>query len=113
MRPVLSSHQTRSTLGHNSLSLSEGDRKSSAFVLEGFERYECGPESEEDYRYRMLVNLLATVVLIVLIVTGSWNPGNAREHHAARPRLLPTWSEELSSELHALIHAGGRVSRTI
>ena len=43
-----------------------------ASPVEGLERYKCGPESEEDYRYRMLVNLLATVVLSVLIVTGSW-----------------------------------------
>jgi hypothetical protein len=94
MRPLLSSHHTRSTLGHNSLSLSNGDRKvirlyahggslrreprratwdtTGDSPVEGLERYECGPESEEDYRYRMLINVLAVVVLIVLVVTGSW-----------------------------------------
>jgi hypothetical protein len=92
--PMRPSHQTRSTLGHNSLPPSKGDRKVIRFCphggafrresrpvrwdttgdspVESLERYECGFESEEDYRYRMLVNLLAMVVVIVLIVTGSW-----------------------------------------
>jgi hypothetical protein len=91
---MLSSRQTPSTLGHNSFSLSEGDRKVIRFCprggaprreprsatwgttgdspVEGLERYECERESEDDYRHHMLVNLLATIVLIVLIVSGSW-----------------------------------------
>jgi hypothetical protein len=95
---MLSSHQTRSTLprstlGHDSLPLGESDRKVIRFPhrgvlrreptpaiwdtgvdspVEGLERYERGPESEEEYRCRMMGNLLAAIVVILLIVTGSW-----------------------------------------
>jgi hypothetical protein len=34
--------------------------------------YESTPESDDDYRYRMRVNLLAAIVVITLIATGSW-----------------------------------------
>jgi hypothetical protein len=34
--------------------------------------YESAPESDDDYRYRMRVNLLAGIVVIILIVAGSW-----------------------------------------
>jgi hypothetical protein len=34
--------------------------------------YESAPESDDDYRYRMRVNLLAAIVVITLIATGSW-----------------------------------------
>jgi hypothetical protein len=33
---------------------------------------ECAPENDNDYRHRMLVNILATGVLIVLMTTGYW-----------------------------------------
>jgi hypothetical protein len=39
---------------------------------EDLRKYEYPPESDDDYRHRMLVNFLATIVLIVLMVTGSW-----------------------------------------
>jgi hypothetical protein len=38
--------------------------------IEKLRKYE--PESDADYRHRMLVNFFATVVIIVLMVTGSW-----------------------------------------
>jgi hypothetical protein len=96
MRPMLSSHQilTRSTIGHNSLSPTEGDRSVIRLCprggglrpdlrlvrsdtmgdppVAGMERYECGSENEEDYRHRMLINLLAAVFLLALIITGTW-----------------------------------------
>jgi hypothetical protein len=34
--------------------------------------YESAPESDDDYRFRMRINLLAAVVVITLIATGSW-----------------------------------------
>jgi hypothetical protein len=34
--------------------------------------YESAPECDNDYRYRMRVNLLAAIAVITLIVTGSW-----------------------------------------
>ena len=34
--------------------------------------YESAPESEDDYRYRMRVNFFAALVVITLIVAGSW-----------------------------------------
>ena len=39
--------------------------------VEELRKYGYEPESNADYRHRMLVNFLATVVIIVL-VTGSW-----------------------------------------
>jgi hypothetical protein len=38
----------------------------------GLEKYEHGPQGNDDYRGRMFANLLAAVVLVALIVTGSW-----------------------------------------
>ena len=35
-------------------------------------RYEYGLKSDDDYRHRMMVNLLAAIVVIVLMVTGGW-----------------------------------------
>jgi hypothetical protein len=40
--------------------------------VKGLQAYESAPESDDDYRYRMRVNLLAAIVVITLIVTGSW-----------------------------------------
>jgi hypothetical protein len=34
--------------------------------------YESAPESDDDYRFRMRINLLAAVAVITLIATGSW-----------------------------------------
>jgi hypothetical protein len=34
--------------------------------------YESAPESGDDYRYRMRVNFFAALVVITLIVAGSW-----------------------------------------
>jgi hypothetical protein len=96
MIPTLSSHQisTWFTTEHNSLSLTEGDRRvihlcprgralrpdqglvswyaMGGSPVAGTERYERGSESEEDYGHRMLVNLLAAVVLLTLILVGTW-----------------------------------------
>jgi hypothetical protein len=38
----------------------------------GLRRYEPAPKSDNDFRHRMLVNFLATIVIIVLMVTASW-----------------------------------------
>ena len=35
-------------------------------------QYESAPESEDDYRYRMRVNFFVALVVITLIVAGSW-----------------------------------------
>lgn len=40
--------------------------------VEEFRKYGYAPESDADYRFRVLVNFLATIVIIVLMVTGSW-----------------------------------------
>lgn len=40
--------------------------------IAGMERYERGSESEEDYRHRMLENLLAAIVVMALVITGTW-----------------------------------------
>jgi hypothetical protein len=39
---------------------------------ESFEKSECAPESGDDCRHRMMVNTLATVVLVALMVTSDW-----------------------------------------
>src|ERR1700688_2646671 len=99
MRPMPLSRQmrTQSSLGRNPLCSTEGDRKIIRLCpgrgavrshlapmrwdaigdspVEGLERYECDPQSEEDYRQRMFVNLLAAVVLIALIITSNWIVG--------------------------------------
>jgi hypothetical protein len=40
--------------------------------VEKLRKYGYASESDADYRHRMLVNFLATNVIIVLMVTGSW-----------------------------------------
>jgi F0F1-type ATP synthase assembly protein I len=35
-------------------------------------KYEYEPKSDDDYRHRMLVNMLATIVVFVLMVTEGW-----------------------------------------
>jgi hypothetical protein len=40
--------------------------------VEKLRAYEHAPESDDDYGRRMLANFAATIVLIVLVVTGSW-----------------------------------------
>jgi hypothetical protein len=40
--------------------------------VEELRKYGYEPESDVDYRHRVLVNFLATVVIIVLMVTGTW-----------------------------------------
>jgi hypothetical protein len=35
-------------------------------------KYEYAREGDDDYHHRMLVNFLATIVVILLMVTGSW-----------------------------------------
>jgi len=91
LRPLVASRQTFST---NSRSLIDGDEDVICFCPRGTPRrhelglrssdmtgespvkdlrtYEYTPESDDDYRHRMLVNFLATMVLIVLMVTGRW-----------------------------------------
>jgi hypothetical protein len=40
--------------------------------IENIDAYEYPSESDDDYRHRMLQNILATVVLIVLMIAGYW-----------------------------------------
>jgi hypothetical protein len=40
--------------------------------IPGIERYEYSQTIDDDYRHRMLVNLLAVAVLVVLIAAGVW-----------------------------------------
>ena len=40
--------------------------------VKDLQAYESAPESDDDYRDRMRVNLLAAIVVIMLIVAGSW-----------------------------------------
>jgi hypothetical protein len=40
--------------------------------VEELRRYEYAPENDADHRHRMLVNFLATIVIIALMVAGSW-----------------------------------------
>jgi hypothetical protein len=41
-------------------------------AVKDLRKYEYAPEGDDDFRHRMLVNLLVAIVVIVLIVTGSW-----------------------------------------
>jgi hypothetical protein len=38
----------------------------------GLEKYERGPQGDDDYRQRMFANLLAALVIVALIVSGTW-----------------------------------------
>jgi hypothetical protein len=40
--------------------------------IKGLQEYKSAIESDDDYRHRMRVNLLAAVAVIMLIVSGSW-----------------------------------------
>jgi hypothetical protein len=40
--------------------------------VEDLRKYEYTSESNDNYRHRMLVNFFATIVIIVLMVTGTW-----------------------------------------
>jgi hypothetical protein len=93
-RPPVSSRQTYSSMRGNSRSLIDSDGNVVRFrprgtaprrelglgscdttgdsPVEDLRKYEYTPESDDDYRHRMLVNFLATIVLIVLMVTGGW-----------------------------------------
>jgi hypothetical protein len=113
MRPMSSTRQTqiRSAL------LTEGDRKiihlstragaprpsvtpvrwnpMSDPPVAGLERYECRSQTDDDYRHQMLVNLLATIVVIVLIATGDWivqtmAQTNPESRNVARPMQAPS-----------------------
>jgi hypothetical protein len=41
-------------------------------LVEELRKYRYAPESDADYRHHMLGNFLATIVVIVLMVAGSW-----------------------------------------
>jgi hypothetical protein len=89
-RPLVSWRQTYFIMRGNSWSLIDGDgnvipfrprdtASRSEFGLVGLDtrgeelrKYRSPPESDADYRHRMLVNCLATIVVMVLIVTGNW-----------------------------------------
>jgi hypothetical protein len=93
-RALTWSPQTYSTMRGNSWSPIEGDRnvicfrlRASAprhelglgsydtrndFPISDLRTHEYASKNDDDYRHRMLVNFLATIVAIVLIVTGSW-----------------------------------------
>jgi hypothetical protein len=40
--------------------------------VKGLQAYESAPKTDDDYRSRMRVNLAAAIVVITLIVAGSW-----------------------------------------
>jgi len=40
--------------------------------IDELRKYGYAPEGDADYRHRMPVNFLATLVIIFLMVTGSW-----------------------------------------
>jgi hypothetical protein len=74
-RPLISSRQTSSAKPENSRRLIVGDGNVICFRPRGTTQREIrydGPESDHDLRYRTLINYLATVVIILLIVSGSW-----------------------------------------
>jgi hypothetical protein len=76
MTPMPATHQT----GSRPTIRTEGDRKIIRLVRDtlrdppvaDLERFERESHSEEDFRHRMLVNFLAAIVLVVLILAGSW-----------------------------------------
>jgi hypothetical protein len=94
MSPILSSKQTHSDTDDDSVLPIDDDRniirlRSRGAVVRresglrrwvltgecpvpGIAKYEHPHESDDDYRHRMLVNLLAVIVTLVLIVAGSW-----------------------------------------
>jgi hypothetical protein len=41
-------------------------------LVDELRKYRYAQEGDADYRHRMLVNFLATIVIIFLMVTGSW-----------------------------------------
>ena len=89
-----SSQQTYSTMRGESWSLVDGDRNVISFrpranaprhelglrgchtrghsPIGDLRKNEYAPKGDDDYRHHMLVNFLATIVVIVLMVTGSW-----------------------------------------
>jgi hypothetical protein len=91
MRPILSSQKTHSATDDDSLLPIDDDRNIIRLRSRGaVVRLESGPyrsvttdespvpgitkyeHSDDNYRHRMLVNLLAVIVTLVLIVAGSW-----------------------------------------
>jgi hypothetical protein len=40
--------------------------------IENIDKYEYASEGDDDYRHRMLQNILAAVVLIALVIAGCW-----------------------------------------
>jgi hypothetical protein len=91
-RRPMSSRQTYSSMRHNSRSLNDGDGNVIHFctrrtpprrglenldmtgysAVEDLRKYEDALESDDDYCHRMLVNFITAIVVIVLMVTGSW-----------------------------------------
>jgi hypothetical protein len=91
---LLSSRQAYSTMRVNSRPLIDGDGTVIRFRPRGtaprrelglgswdttgdspvddLRRYKYASESDDDYRHRMRVNLFAAIVVIVLIIAGSW-----------------------------------------
>jgi hypothetical protein len=57
--------------------------------------YESAPESDDDDRYRMRVNLLAGIVVITLIVAGSW----VLDALAKSARQSQTWKQLPAGQL--------------
>jgi hypothetical protein len=63
--------------------------------------HECTPENDNDYRHRVLVNILATGVLIVLMTTGYWTVNTMvksppdSESYQALPRTTSNDGERL------------------
>lgn len=93
-RLLMSSGQINSVIPRHTWSTSDGDENVICFRPRGavprwelglgrcdamrdspvrdLHEYESVPESDDDYRYRMGVNLLAALVVTMLIVGGSW-----------------------------------------
>ena len=57
--------------------------------------YEGAPESDDDYRYRMRVNFFAALVVITLIVAGSW----VLDALAKSTRQNQTWKQSPAGQV--------------
>jgi len=61
----------RATGPRHELGLGGSDTRDD-FPISDLRTHEYAPKNDDDYCHRMLANFLATIVAIVLVVTGSW-----------------------------------------
>lgn len=69
--PKIIRFRPRGVASRRGLGLGRSDEMEDSPV-DDLRKYEFAPQGDDDYRQRMVANLLATAVLIVLMITGDW-----------------------------------------